>query len=542
MDKECLENAIDTNDEFVWEYPKIEGNLKYHDSFGSENIDEESDAIIETLERFDASCDLTATQGPSITRIFLSPIGNTRVSSVLRLEDDLSVAIGKPISLKMENGRLVLELPRKHRDSFYFGDLVKTEEFKSAGKTALAIGVDVEKNPIIYDLKDAVHILVAGQTGSGKSVLLHNFILSLLMKNTSSEIRLRMIDLKQTEFYMYDGIPFVQVVNNIRRASTLLHDMCSEMERRYQKIKESSCRDIDEYNSMHKDSPMVREVVIIDELADLMNQCGKSVETPIASLAQKARACGIHLIIATKSLVRTVVTGLIKQNIPTRICLSVKDNVASRVAIDTTGAEKLTGKGDMLFLANGASSPVRLQGGYVSLVEICNIVCHFLQEIVREMKFYKEKEAKIQEQTNTLPAQNQQQNYNNNPPVQSYSYYQPPVQSYSYYQQPVQNYNTAQQPYNYYYNQNYNSDQDYTIPQYARPYPAKKSCLCGIVSIVCGFLGIFFWALGVSGIVFGITGAVNRNENSVPAVFGVIISILGLIWPILAYMLIKFTV
>ena len=216
-------------------------------------------------------------------------------------------------------------------------------------------------------------------TGSGKSIVLHNLILSLLMKKNPAQMHLYIIDPKATEFEYYKNLAACTVVSDVNGAVELLKNLCIEMDRRYSVLASTGCRDIDSYNTKFADAPMRRDIVFIDELSDLMSMGGKSVEGHIVRIAQKARACGIHLVIATQYPVAKVVTGLIKANMPTKICLRVGTVTNSMVALDMAGGEKLMGHGDMLFLPNGSLSPVRLQGGFVSETAINNVVAGLMK-------------------------------------------------------------------------------------------------------------------------------------------------------------------
>lgn len=474
----------------MWTFPEVDKNLTYHTTWGSENYSATIEAIMDVLYRFGLPCNVIgAKQGPTLNRFFLSPSGHTKVSSVTRLENDFRVALNdSSVAVRIEDGSLVVEVPRTQRETVYFGDMARSEVFRKADKTALAIGMDIDLNPVVFDLKKAVHILIAGQTGSGKSVLMHNLVLSLLMKNTPADLHMHIIDPKMLEFSRYSSLPLCSVTTEVQGAVKLLESLCREMDSRYNILSQSGSRDIDSYNEAHADCPMRREVVIIDELADLMNQCGKAVEGNIARLAQKARACGIHLIIATQYPVRTVVTGLIKQNIPTRICLSVSSTVASMVALDMPGGEDLIGNGDMLFLANGALKPMRLQGGYVSEEGIANIVGALNQNVIAVHQYVA--------------------------PVQSAQLMREAAQQYAL--PPIA---TAQ-------------------PSPAPAVLKKRTSACGITAIVCGVIGIVFWFLylpAVIGLIFGIVALFHKNERKSTAIIGTVLSLFALAIPAFVY-------
>lgn len=357
-------------------FPSAKEILTYNTSWSTENFKPYADVILNLFDRFKIDCEISGhIQSPTLTRFFLEPKGKTKVDSIIRLENDFRVSLNSNgVSVHIEEGKLVIDVPRKNKHMVFFGDLAISEAFQNAPKTAVALGMDIQSNVIVYDLRKAVHMLIAGQTGSGKSVLMHNIVASLLMKNAPRDLHMYIVDPKVLEFSRYAPLPQCTVTSNERDAEKILNYLCIEMDRRYQVLAASCSRDIDSYNEKNIDNPMRREIVIIDELADLMKKCGKTAETSIARLAQKARACGIHLIIATQYPVRDVVTGVIKQNIPTRICLSVTSSVASKVALDVTGGEDLLGNGDMLFLSNGALKPIRLQGGYISELTLDRLI------------------------------------------------------------------------------------------------------------------------------------------------------------------------
>jgi S-DNA-T family DNA segregation ATPase FtsK/SpoIIIE len=227
---------------------------------------------------------------------------------------------------------------------------------------------------VLADVATMPHMLVAGTTGSGKSVFMHQLIVSLLIKHKPHELQLYLVDMKMVEFSAYSSLRNCNVVSDTQGAVDLLARLCDEMDGRYQTLSRYGCRDIDSYNSSHANKPMSHIVVFIDELADLILTSKKAVELSIVRLAQKARACGIHLIIATQRPDRNVVTGLIKANIPTKACFKVSSCVNSRVVLDRGGAEKLVGRGDMLYLGEGMTDPIHVQSGYISEKEIKNIV------------------------------------------------------------------------------------------------------------------------------------------------------------------------
>jgi S-DNA-T family DNA segregation ATPase FtsK/SpoIIIE len=246
----------------------------------------------------------------------------------------------------------------------------------------MALGKNISGKPVVFDLGDMPHLLIAGATGSGKSVCVNTIITSLLFNATPDEVKLLMIDPKVVELNVYNGIPhlILPVVTNPKKASIALGWAVNEMNRRYELFAEHQVKDVDGYNRKHSESSLPKIVVIIDELADLMMVAPNQVEDAIARLAQMARAAGIHLIVATQRPSVDVITGLIKANITSRIAFSVSSQVDSRTILDAAGAEKLLGKGDMLFSPVGAQKPIRLQGAFISEDEIDKIVTHIKKQ------------------------------------------------------------------------------------------------------------------------------------------------------------------
>lgn len=289
---------------------------------------------------------------------------DTKINTLLRLENNFSIATGDPNTRVYQDGnRLCIEASGAN-DTVMLYDLY-TDEFANADKSKLLmmIGIDTNCNRIFYDLREAPHMMISGTTGSGKSVSLHQIILSLFMHHPD-DIEIIGIDAKGTEFNCYECVKNFTFVNDTRAAIQTLEELCDEMDSRYRILQTAGARDIDDY--VARGGSMRRKICIIDEFADLMLVSGSQVEDYVVRLAQKARAAGIHLIIATQSPRRDVLTGLIQANIPTRISLAVNDNIESRIALGRKGAEKLMGKGDMLFLANGKRNPIRVQGAYVN--------------------------------------------------------------------------------------------------------------------------------------------------------------------------------
>ena len=345
--------------------------------------------------------------GPVITRFELMPAPGLKVSKITNLTKDIARALSVPSVRVVEviPGKpfVGLEIPNESRETVILGDVIKSIDYeKSPSPLSLALGKDISGNAMITDLSKMPHLLVAGTTGSGKSVAVNAMILSLLYKSTATEVRMIMIDPKMLELSIYEGIPHLltPVVTDMKDAANALRWCVAEMERRYQLMAPLGVRNINGFNRRlneadPKDLAVERQsdtsdqavpdgplqplpfiVVVIDEFADMMMVVGKKVEELIARLSQKARAAGIHLILATQRPSVDVITGLIKANIPTRIAFQVSSKIDSRTILDQTGAEQLLGHGDMLYLPGGASLPVRIHGAFVSDEEVHKIVDH----------------------------------------------------------------------------------------------------------------------------------------------------------------------
>lgn len=350
-----------------------------------DEIDEKIKELIEKLKRFKIEGDVIRTYaGPVVTTFEFKPAAHIKVSRILTLQDDIAMAlkaqtirIQAPIPGKDVVG---IEIPNREIETIYMRELIESELFKkSLSPLTLILGKDIVGNPFVTDLKKLPHLLIAGTTGSGKSVGINAMILSLLYKNSPDELRLVMIDPKMLEFSMYDGIPHLltPVITKPKQAINALANMVMEMERRYFLMSKTKTKNIENFND--KAASVGEErlpyiVVIIDELADLMMTSGKEVEISIARLAQMARAAGIHLIVATQRPSVDVVTGLIKANLPSRVSFKVGQKIDSKVIIDQMGAESLLGRGDMLFTPPGMSGVVRLHAPWSSEVEIEKVV------------------------------------------------------------------------------------------------------------------------------------------------------------------------
>ncbi len=343
--------------------------------------------LVETLKSFGVSTTfLGSSRGPSVTRYELQPAPGVKISKIAGLADDVALNLavsGVRIAPVPDKAAVGIEIPNKVKDTVFFRELVDTESFKKtfANKLDSVLGKDISGETVRCNVSKMPHLLIAGTTGSGKSVCVNSIIMSILMKSTPSDVRFIMVDPKQVEFMMYNGIPhlLIPVVTDPKKAAGALAWAVTEMENRYTLFSENNVRNIDGYNELIEKGvidgkPMPGIVIFIDELADLMMASPKDVEDSIVRLAQKARAAGMHLVIATQKPTVQVVTGLIKGNIPSRIALMVASQIDSRVILDASGAEKLLGNGDMLYMPVGSPKPIRLQGCYVSDDEVERVV------------------------------------------------------------------------------------------------------------------------------------------------------------------------
>lgn len=342
--------------------------------------------IKRTLESFGIPVEMSEiTIGPKVTRYTLKPAEGIKLSRIEALNQDLSLALAAhPIRIEAPiPGRSLvgIEVPNKVASIVRLGSLLAYPEFKSSSNLGFPLGRDVSGEPIFASIAKMPHMLVAGSTGSGKSIAIHSLIVSLLYKNSPATLRFIMIDPKKVELSIYEGIPHLlsPVITEGKRAIAALRFAIQEMERRYELLLDAGKRDIISYNQEHHEDILPFMVIIIDELADLMTAFGREVETAIVRLAQMARATGIHLVVSTQRPSVEVITGLIKANITSRIALQVASQVDSRTILDMAGAEKLLGGGDMLFVSAEYSKPKRIQGGFLGEDEI-NKVVRFIKE------------------------------------------------------------------------------------------------------------------------------------------------------------------
>jgi len=356
---------------------------------------ENSRILEESLRSFKVEAKvMEVSVGPSVTRYELAPGPGVKVSSISNLSNDLALSLAAhgirieaPIPGKSAVG---IEIPNKDPQAVFLREILEDDKFeKMSSKLAFGVGKDISGAPVVADIARMPHLLIAGATGSGKSVCINTLIASILFKAKPDEVKLLMIDPKVVELSVYNGIPhlMIPVVTDPKKASGALKQAVAEMELRYNLFADVGCRDLKGFNRIKQENgehPIPQIVIIIDELADLMMMCRGEVEDSICRLAQKARACGIHLIVATQRPSVDVITGLIKANIPSRLAFAVSSGHDSRTVLDMYGAEKLLGKGDMLFLPMGQSKPVRVQGGWISDQEVEALVTFLKAQAIVE--------------------------------------------------------------------------------------------------------------------------------------------------------------
>ncbi|MBQ3520188.1 MAG: DNA translocase FtsK [Clostridia bacterium] len=384
----ALESAEET--EIVYELPPIDILSKPKQQANVNNEAElqgNGEKLIAALKSFNVAASIQAiVPGPTVTRYELSPAPGVKISRFVSLADDLALHLAAPAGLRIEapipnKAAIGIEVPNKSRRVIAFREIIDTKDYrKSSSKLNAGLGKDIAGNIICCDIAKMPHLLVAGTTGSGKSVCMNTMICSLLYNATPDEVKLLLIDPKQVEFSIYNGIPhlLVPVVSDPRKAAGALAWAVTEMLSRYKTLNANGARDIGAYNQMCDENEGMKKmpqiVIFIDELSDLMTVAPSEVEDSIQRLAQMARAAGMHLVIATQRPSVDVITGVIKANIPSRIALSVSSQVDSRTIIDSVGAEKLMGYGDMLYYPVGVPKPMRVQGAFLSDDDIFNVV------------------------------------------------------------------------------------------------------------------------------------------------------------------------
>lgn len=355
-------------------------------SIDEAEIKDKAIAIEETLESFGIEAKVVQIDvGPTVTCYELKPQRGVKVSKILNLADDLALSLATsgirilaPIPGKSHVG---IEVPNDSKEVVGFKEIITTANFQnSKSKIPFAMGKSISGDPIVSGIEKMPHLLVSGATGSGKSVCINTIIMSILYKHSPDEVKLLMIDPKVVELSVYNGIPhlIMPVITDPKKASSSLFWVISEMEKRYKLFEKNHVRDIEGYKRAAETDESMENlpyiVVIIDELADLMMAAASEVEDYIMRLAQKSRACGIHLVIATQRPTVDVITGTIKANIPSRISFAVTSQTDSRTILDAAGAEKLLGKGDMLYASSDSMKPLRIQGAFVSDKEVLDVV------------------------------------------------------------------------------------------------------------------------------------------------------------------------
>lgn len=385
------------NDEMtVYKYPPFSLLIQPKTTVVSEDagleLKQNADTLVDTLKSFGVQTRIVDIhRGPTVTRYELQPSAGVKISRITGLADDIAlnlaaagVRIEAPIPGKAAVG---IEIPNKNVDIVTIRELIETVEFdKAASKVSFALGRDIAGNVVIADIGKMPHVLIAGATGSGKSVCINSIIMSLLFKSSPDEVRILMIDPKVVELGVYNGIPhlLIPVVTDPRKAAGALSWAVTEMLKRYKIFADNNVRDLKGFNEFAKTAdgidPLPQIVIIIDELADLMMAAPNEVEDSICRLAQMARAAGMHLVIATQRPSVDIITGVIKANIPSRIAFAVSSQIDSRTILDGAGAEKLLGRGDMLFYPSGMPKPLRVQGCFVTDKEVEAVVSYIKNE------------------------------------------------------------------------------------------------------------------------------------------------------------------
>ena len=381
------ESTLDTK---VYNFPNLDlltintkSKLKSSDK---KELLENAQKLEEILGNFGVQAKvLKVTKGPSVTRFELQPSPGVKVSKIVNLQDDIALGLAAN-GVRMEapipgKSAIGIEVPNQKQTPVLLREVLDSKEFLNCNKKlAFSLGKDITGNSIIGDLSRMPHMLIAGATGSGKSVCINTLIISLLYKYSPSDVKLLMVDPKVVELSVYNGIPhlLIPVVTDPKKAAGALNWAVNEMNRRYNLFSEMKSKNIESYNSLYEKGTIEEKlpyiVIIVDELADLMMTCPNDVEDYICRLAQKARAAGMHLIIATQRPSVDVITGVIKANIPSRISFAVSSGIDSRTILDQSGAEKLLGRGDMLYYPIGENKPLRVQGAFISEEEVENVV------------------------------------------------------------------------------------------------------------------------------------------------------------------------
>lgn len=374
-----------------WELPPISLLKQSKEEVIAPDINKTSEIIKKTLESFGIKSEIVNVEvGPAITRFSLKPGEGVKLSKILSLQNDIALALGAP-NLILETpvpGKAVIgiEVPNLKPAIVKLGNLLNTDEFLNSETLLIfPLGRKINGEVVFADLAKMPHLLIAGTTGSGKSIFIHNILISFLMKNTPETLNLILIDPKRVELIRYQSLPHLLLnpVVDLKKTLSVFNWLINEMDERYKKLEALGARDIDGYNKkliQRKGKIMPRIVLVIDEMADLMITYGSSVEAMIIRLAQMARATGIHLILATQRPSVDIVTGLIKANIPNRICFKVASQVDSRTVLDAAGAEKLIGSGDGLFISTHLHSPLRIKAPFVTEEEMDRVISFWTKQ------------------------------------------------------------------------------------------------------------------------------------------------------------------
>ena len=381
-----IENTVPA-EKPAYVYPPIDllNTVSNNNTDASAEMRENTRRLQEKLACFNVDAQIVnVTRGPNVTMYELQLAQGVRLSKLTGLQDDIALELGtvgvRISAIPDKNSMVGIEVPNKQVSTVSIREVIDSKEFRSAkSKISFAVGKDINGNCVIGDIAKMPHVLIAGTTGSGKSVCTNSILVSLLYKATPEEVKLIVVDPKMVEFGIYNGIPhlLIPVVTDAKKAAGALQWAVTEMMRRYRSLSEAGVRDIESYNKLAETDealePMPKLVVVIDELADLMLVAGKEVEEAICRIAQMGRASGVHLVIATQRPSADVITGLMKANIPSRIALVVSSAMESRIILDSMGAEKLIGRGDMLYAPLGKGKK-RVQGCYIDETEVQRVI------------------------------------------------------------------------------------------------------------------------------------------------------------------------
>lgn len=411
LENEINKHSLDVDVEYL--FPSTDllniNNLSRLNKEDKRELISNASKLEETLNSFGVEAKVVqVTKGPSVTRFEIQPNAGVKVSKIVNLADDIALSLAAS-GVRMEapipgKSAVGIEVPNKELTPVFLREVIESTEFTAQNKNlSFSLGKDIAGTCVVSDLTKMPHMLIAGATGSGKSVCINTLIISLLYKYSPEEVKLLMIDPKVVELSVYNGIPhlLIPVVTDPKKASAALNWAVNEMNRRYKLFAENNVRNIEGYNELVVKGKLQDKlpwiVMIVDELADLMMVCPNDIEDYIGRLAQMARASGMHLVIATQRPSVDVITGVIKANIPSRISFSVSSQIDSRTILDSAGAEKLLGKGDMLFYPVGAPKPIRIQGAFISEEEVEKVV-----NFIKKQETLHQYSTEILEELNTV--------------------------------------------------------------------------------------------------------------------------------------------